>query len=70
MHTLPIALAMRSNFSNWSGMAKSPKDDDYTEEEARRRFEKAVDAALHTPPMHRAPKKTAKAKAKKAKAKR
>jgi hypothetical protein len=52
-------------------MAKAPNDE-YSEDEARRRFESAVDAALHTPPMHRAPKKTAKAKpkAKQAKSKR
>jgi hypothetical protein len=47
-------------------------DDDYTPEEAQRRFESAVDSALHTPPMHRAPKKgeSAKPKAKQAKEKR
>jgi len=49
-------------------MAKPPNDD-YSADEARRRFESAVDAALHTPPMHRAPKKPAKAKPKAKKAK-
>jgi len=51
-------------------MAKTPTED-YSEAEAQRRFEKAVDAALHTPPMHReaAPRPKAKPKAKKAKAK-
>ncbi|MBC7770302.1 MAG: hypothetical protein H7124_16090 [Phycisphaerales bacterium] len=53
-------------------MASPPKDDDYSAAESQKRFEQAVDAALRTPPMHRAPKKSAKAKpkAKKAKAKR
>jgi hypothetical protein len=49
-------------------MAKAPEDD-YNEEEAKRRFEEAVDAALHTPPMHRAPKGATKAKPKSKKAK-
>jgi hypothetical protein len=42
------------------------KPDEYTDEEARRRFEKAVDAALHTPPMHRESKPKTEKKAKKA----
>jgi hypothetical protein len=50
-------------------MANTKKDDDYTESEARRRFESAVDAALHTPPMHREPKKAGRTKAKAKKAK-
>ena len=68
------------NFDAYGGCAHGslgfivPKtlDEKYSDEEARRRFERAVDAALHTPPMHRAPKKPVKAKpkAKKAKAKR
>jgi hypothetical protein len=47
-------------------MTKKPEAN-YTEAEARRRFESAVDAALHSPPMHREskPKKATKAKAKK-----
>lgn len=46
-------------------MSNPKKDEDFTPEEARRRFESAVDAALRTPPMHKtaekkAPKKAAK----------
>lgn len=36
-----------------------PKKEEYPEEEARRRFERAVDAALRSPPMHREPKNKA-----------
>jgi len=54
-------------------MAKTPSDDDsYDPEEARRRFEQAVDKALRTPPKHREANlpPTVKPKAKKSKAKR
>jgi len=51
-------------------MVKSRKDDEYPADEAQRRFEKAVDAALRTPPMHRTAKAPAKAKPKSKKAKR
>lgn len=53
-------------------MAKPPKnEEEYSEAEARRRFESAVDAALRTPPMHKTAEKkpaktTAKSKPKKA----
>lgn len=46
-------------------MAKKPEK--YTEEEARRRFESAVDIGLHTPPIHREKPKAPKTKAPKAK---
>ena len=46
-------------------MASTKKsDDDYSEEEAQKRFESAVDAALHTPPMHRESKPQKKKKTK------
>ena len=48
-------------------MAKKPFET-IDDEAAKRRFDKAVGAALHTPPMHRPPK--AKTKPKKAKTKR
>ena len=52
-------------------MSDSKRSEDFTPEEAQRRFESAVDAALRTPPMHKVAgkkpeKKTAKPKAKKA----
>ena len=50
-------------------MAKKPFEE-IDEAEAKRRFEKAVGAALHTPPMHRPPKPKAKSAPKKAKTKR
>jgi|CXWL01.1.fsa_nt_gi histone H3/H4 len=40
-------------------VAPRKPDGDYSEKEAQRRFEQAVDAALHTPPMHRMAKKPA-----------
>jgi hypothetical protein len=49
-------------------MAVEKSEEDFDDDEARRRFEQAVDAALRTPPMHRDAKKPKKAKPKAKKA--
>jgi hypothetical protein len=53
-----------------SFMPDTKKENDFDEDEAMRRFERAVDVALHTRPIHKeSPKKTpTKPKAKKPKA--
>jgi len=44
---------------------KKPDDEQFTEAEAKRRFERAVDASLRTPPVHREKPPAKKAKTKK-----
>lgn len=51
-------------------MPNTKKENDFGEDEVRRRFERAVDIALHTRPIHKeaTKKSSAKPKAKKPKA--